>query len=173
MDPLTASVLIGAGSSAVNSAVSYFSAERQMDFQAKMSGTAYRRSMSDMRAAGLNPILAYSKGGASTPGGAGFTASDLAGSVSSAMQARRAKAEIQNIKANTRKTDVEGTLLKVREPGARVKENMLEDLWREIQEGYGSAKSYFRGLNQRAKKFKKPGTKDMHWIDVWPPSNKK
>ena len=51
------------------------------DFQANMSNTSYQRAMADMRAAGLNPILAYSQGGASTPTGSNAAAS-LAGSPS-------------------------------------------------------------------------------------------
>lgn len=45
-------------------------AQKQMDFQKRMSNTAWRRGMRDMRLAGLNPILAYQQGGASAPAGA-------------------------------------------------------------------------------------------------------
>lgn len=45
-------------------------AQQQMDFQREMSGSSYQRAVGDLKAAGLNPMLAYSQGGASTPGGA-------------------------------------------------------------------------------------------------------
>ena len=53
-------------------AMNYNSAEAaaNRNWQEEMSNTAYQRAVEDMRKAGLNPILAFSNGGASTPGGA-------------------------------------------------------------------------------------------------------
>lgn len=86
-------------------------AQAQMDFQREMSNTAYQRAMSDMRAAGLNPILAYKQGGASTPGGAMynptnvFTGAASTGTSASslALQARKQPSEIKKLEAEVKK----------------------------------------------------------------------
>lgn len=48
-------------------------AQKLRDWQTNMANTSYQRAMADMSAAGLNPILAYSQGGANVPGGAAGT----------------------------------------------------------------------------------------------------
>lgn len=109
MDPITAGIvagggiignLIGSGSQSATNEANKQMAERQMGFQERMSSTAYQRSMADMKAAGLNPMLAFSQGGASSPSGAAgtsqsFNPSDVATpAVNAGILAQQTKANI-------------------------------------------------------------------------------
>lgn len=85
-------------------------------WQERMSGTSYQRSMEDLRKAGLNPMLAYMKGGASTPAGGQGSTTPVSGNVgrvesvkagaamraglSSALDVRRLKKELDQTDSN-------------------------------------------------------------------------
>jgi len=92
--------LIGGGLSFIgqqqaNAANSQIAA-RQMQFQETMSNSAYQRAMADMQKAGLNPMLAYAQGGASTPPGAMATSQNTMNSAGEA--ARMATAEATRLR---------------------------------------------------------------------------
>lgn len=73
--------LIGAGVSALGqyraNRETRASTGRQIAFQERMSDTSHVRQMEDLKKAGINPMLSAKLGGASTPAGASYQASNV------------------------------------------------------------------------------------------------
>lgn len=121
-DPIPWNAILGATGAIGSGALSYFGQQRtnsanaaqalqQQNFQAAQTGTAYQRGVADMQAAGLNPMLAYSQGGASSgSGSAAVMQNSLGMGVSSALQGATTMATFQNLLKTGKNIDADTSL---------------------------------------------------------------
>lgn len=78
-------------------------AKAQREWEEYMSNTSYQRAVKDLESAGLNPILAYNNGGASTPSGSSASSGTYTGQKADIDKTTLANLIGQQMSLNTQK----------------------------------------------------------------------
>lgn len=71
-------------------------ATKNRRFQERMRSTQYQTAVADMKKAGINPMLAFSQGGAGTPSGAQANGYDISNPAMAYYSAQQAKQNVKN-----------------------------------------------------------------------------
>lgn len=143
---LTGGDVIGAASGLIGGAFQQQAgkkaAAKQMAFQQDAYKHRYQWQMQDMRAAGLNPILAYSQGPPGGPGGSSYTPQNIgaaaavgaSGGAASAKAAketswmeRQRRASVDNLYEDTMKKAMEGKYTNILSHNELIKREILKE----------------------------------------------
>lgn len=124
-------------------------AAKQMDFQERMANTQWQRGVQDMQAAGLNPMLAYSRGGAAAPGGAMGSTSVPGGAHASAVSPPRFEnANLAGLHSASEAMRTANETMRLRQE-MKIKEP-LEKLGDTASKGIDAVKEVVKPLSEKA-----------------------
>lgn len=99
-------------------------AHQQMQFQERMSNTAYQRQVQDMRAAGINPMLSAKMGGSSTPSGQTAVMQNTA---KAGIEGAMMVANLRNMQATARRTNAEAENIEKTAESYQQRENLTNE----------------------------------------------
>lgn len=165
---------------AIASSANAFSArqaELNRSFQERMSNTSWQRGIADMRAAGVNPMLMVSQGGASSPSGSsaiGTTGAPMKSSVSeavsSALAIKQLQATLRNIDADTKVKDATASNVAAQLPGLAASSAFQANKFGAMNDVVDVAKravNYNKTVNSAKSTADKPVSDSIFHADYW------
>ena len=141
--------------------------QEQMNFQERMRATQYQTTVKDLTAAGLNPMLAYTQGGAGTPAGSAAVGQQASlrnpaeALASSAAQLGNIKADLELKHANTVESyeradmysaDTKLKLLEAPNVSQRLKNLISEELLNDARRTATNAEEAVRRVDEQIKR---------------------